>query len=324
MALTPTLERLVPSRRVCLDGLPIAPELDGALARVVVDMAADAFNLCELLFSDPGLELAHGGRFEPGTPVMVELGHQGRLVSVFDGEVVAVESRFTRDRPPGLVVRCYERLHRLALEPKTRSFVQADLADIVRRVAHDAGLAGEAPHTSRDHVLQANETDFAFLRRLAARIGHQLFMSDKKIVVAPPPRLAELSFAPGEGVKRLDVRMRSDGPPDGVAVRGWDPVRKQPIVASHGAASDGGVVIDQVAVADTDDALAVAKAAAARLAARRITASGELVGEPRVVPGRVLSFERFGEPIDGRYEVESCRHTFDRRGYRLSFHAARE
>jgi hypothetical protein len=49
------------------------------------------------------------------------MGFHTRLMPVFDGEVVAVEPRFLRDKPPSLRVVYLDGLHRFALSQMTRT-----------------------------------------------------------------------------------------------------------------------------------------------------------------------------------------------------------
>src|SRR4051812_30295418 len=115
------LSRLVPFRRVLVEGKPLEFEEDGALVKVEIDLDRDLFGECKLTFVDPDLALIDGQRFASGTKLKVELGFIGKLQQVFEGEVVALEPLFLRDKPPALRVVCQEPLHRLALAQMTRA-----------------------------------------------------------------------------------------------------------------------------------------------------------------------------------------------------------
>lgn len=331
-----SIERLTPERRLSLDGKRASPELTAKIARIVVELADDAFNQATIYLNDPDMSLVSGETFAAGMQLAVDLGYQGKTKLVFDGEVVSLEPRFSRDKPPGLVVRALERLHRLALAPRTRSFHDADVKQIASKIAHEHGLSADAPATMKGHLLQPNISDFSLLRKVAARNGHHVYQSGKKLVIGPPPSLGELSFVPGEGLKRLKVRLRATEQVPKVVVRGWDPRQKQEIVGQaqpSGEAAEGKTAanpfgrtdffVEGVHVHDTNDANAVAKALVARIAERYAVAQGELVGDADVVPGKVLSFDKLGELLDGKYRVTSARHEFDRKGYRTLFEATR-
>jgi phage protein D len=330
------LERLTPDRRLYLDGKAVDPALAARISRVVVELADDSFNLCTLTLNDPDMSLVSGDTLTAGMGLGIELGYQGRLKLVFDGEIVALEPRFARDKPPALVVRALERLHRLALAPRTRSFHDADVKAIATKVAHEHGLSAEAPSGMKGHLLQPNVSDFALLRKIAARNGHHVYQSGKKLVIGPPPSLGEIELRPGAGLRSLKLKLRATEQVPKVIVRGWDPKTKKEIIGQStpsGEAADGAAAakpfgrtdffIEGVHVIDTADADAIAKAAVARIAERYAVAAGELIGDPEVVPGKVLSFDKLGELLDGKYRVTSARHEFDRRGYGVKFEATR-
>jgi hypothetical protein len=48
-----------------------------------------------------------------------------------------------------------------------------------------------------------------------------------------------------------------------------------------------------------------------------------MIGNAGVQPGAVLTFEKMGEKLDGKYRVEKARHAFDKHGYRVTASAVR-
>lgn len=57
---------------------------------------------------------------------------------------------------------------------------------------------------------------------------------------------------------------------------------------------------------------------------RRLTATGSIVGEPRLRPGNVLRIEGTGEEFGGLYRAVGVTHTLDSGGFRTSFEARKE
>src|SRR5919204_569887 len=145
-----------------------------------VNIDGELFGRCEVSFHDPSLALIEGTQFQSGTAVQIDLGFGSQLSRIFDGEVVCLEPHFRRDVPPSLHVICYERLHRLALSPATRAFNNVDDDEIVKNIARDHGLTGEAPTGSKSHILQSNVTDAVLLRRLAQKEGNRVRLDGKK------------------------------------------------------------------------------------------------------------------------------------------------
>lgn len=330
------VEKLVPDRRLSLDGQVVAPEVQARISRITVEMSEDLFNQCTILVTDPDLTLINGKELTAGVGVFVELGYVGKLLPVFEGEIVSVEPRFVRDKPPGVIIRALERLHRLALSPNTRSFQEVDAAQVVKTIAQEHGLSGDAPSGSKGHLLQANVSDFQVLKKIASRTGTRISVDGKKLTLGPPPSLGELELLPDSGLKRLKVKLRTTEQVPKVITRGWDPRQKKEIIGQatpKGELADGTkeakpfdrgeFYVEGPLVIDTAEAEMISRAVVTRIAERYATAEGEIAGAADLHPGKVLSFDKWGELLDGKYRVTDAQHEFDKRGYRVKFKACR-
>ena len=60
-----------------------------------------------------------------------------------------------------------------------------------------------------------------------------------------------------------------------------------------------------------------------KLAEGFVTAQVEMIGNAGVHPGAVLTFDKMGEKLDGKYRVEKAHHEFGKHGYLVTFHAVR-
>lgn len=327
------LSRLIPDCKVSVQGQPLEHGRDAQLTRVLVDLDQDLFGQCVLTFNDPKLVLMNDTAFfAAGVPVKVELGFSARLEKVFEGEVVALEPQFTGGRPPALRVVCQESLHRLALSQMTRTFAQADAKDVVEKIAQEHGYASDAPSGTKEHVVQGNLSDAAFLRRIGS-----VRLEGKKLVVGPPARTDDIEIVPGEGLQRMKVKLRSSSQLGEVSVHGWDAQAKREIAGSarpdgseesagareHGKDAALRIAAGEQMPADIATAEAGAKARLRKLAERFITAKGEMIGDARILPGSTLALDKMGEMIDGRYRVEHARHELSRNGYQVKFSAVK-
>ena len=332
----PDLVRLVPDCRVSVGGARLGIDEDAQLTRIYVDLDADLFGQCRIVFNDPRLSLINGKKFASGVAVKVEIGFAAKLVKVFEGEVVALEPRFVRDAPPSLVVVCLETLHRLALSQMTRSFNDADDHEIATRVAQEHGLTAEAPPGTKEHVLQPATTDAVLLRRLAQKSGNALRIEGKKLIIGPPAKGADIAVEPGTGLRKLTVRIAAQGQVGGVAVHGWDPKAKQEIVGKaspegetgagardHGGAASLAFAGRESQPADTATAESMAKGRLRKIAEGFATARGEITGDPRMVPGAVLALDKIDGQVDGSYRIDHAEHFFSKHGYLVKFRSVR-
>ena len=330
----PSAVRLVPDCRVSVDGKKLTVDKDAQLTRVEVDLDVDLFGRCVLVFNDPAQNLINGKDFQSGTAVKVEFGFAHQLKKVFEGEVVALEPQFRRDLPPSLRVICQESLHRLALSQMTRAYNNVDDGEIVKKIATEHGLSGQAPAGTKQHVLQGNVTDAVFLRRLASTHGNHLRIEGKKLIIGPPPRGAQVILGPGDGIKKLKVHIKSNSQVSEVSAHGWDPVQKREIVATarpqgqvgQGARQHGkgslAIAGHGDRPADVATAEKMAQGRLRRIAERFATLAGEVIGDARLLPGASVELEKMGADIDGTWRVDKALHQFSKHGYFVSFRAS--
>jgi phage protein D len=332
----PSAHRLIPDCRVSIAGKKLPPEKDAALTRVDVDLDADLFGQCILTFNDPHLALINGKDFRSGTAVKVEIGFHTKLKRIFEGEVVALEPIFRRDAPPSLKVVCQESLHRLALCQMTRAFNDVDDKEIATKIAREHGLTAQAPAGTKEHILQGNVTDAAFLRRLAGKSGNTLRIEGKKLIIGPPPKGRDVQVGPGDGLKKIKVKIKANTQVGEVTVHAWDPKTKKEITAKakptgathdgakkHGGSSTLAIAGHEVIAPDVATAEKMAKGRLRKIAEGFIQAHGDIIGNPEVIPGAVLNLDKMGAQVDGQYRVEHAIHAFSKHGYWVNFKAVR-
>lgn len=332
----PSAVRLIPDCRVSVDGKKLDVAMDARLTRVEVDLDVDLFGQCVLVFNDPAQALINGTEFQSGTPIKVEIGFGSKLKRVFEGEVVALEPQFRRDTAPSLRVVCQESLHRLALSQMTRAFNDVDDKEIVGKIATEHGFSGEAPAGSKQHVLQGNITDAVFLRRLAQKHGNHLRIEGKKLIIGPPPKGAQLTIGPGDGTRKVKVKIQSQDQVEEITVHGYDPKTKKEFVGKakgQGVTGEGtkkygkGKTLSfagqEHQPADTATAEAMAKGRMRKLAEGHVTVTIDAIGDPGMLPGATVKLEKLGAEIDGSYRVGRALHQFNKHGYYMKFSAVR-
>jgi len=327
--------RFVPECRVSVAGKVLALDDEARLTRVDVDLDGDLFGQCKLVFHDPKMELINSSKFESGTAVKVEIGFAHKLQRVFEGDVVALQPGFVRDKPPSLSVVCQESIHRLALSQRTRALNDVDDKEIVTRIAREHGLTADAPSGTTGHSLQSNVSDAVFLRRLAQAHGRQLRIEGKKLVIGPPANGTQIVLGPDSGIQRAQVRLQTLRQVSEVTVHGWDPKAKREIVGKakpqgetgKGAKEHGkgtlSIAAHHVPPSDVKTAEAMAAGRLQKIAEGFATLSARVTGDARIVPGASITLEKLGAQIDGVYRVEKAAHRFDKHGYVVDFHAVR-
>src|SRR4051812_10694366 len=283
------------------------------------------------------MALINGTKFKSGVAIKVEIGFASKLQKVFEGEVVALEPQFRRDMPPALRVICHESIHRLALSQMTRAFNDVDDKEIATKIAQEHGLTADAPSGSKEHVLQSNVTDAVFLRRLAAKHGNFLRMEGKKLIIGPPPKGGDVAISPGDGLTKLKVKVKSQQQVSEISVHGWDNKTKKEIIGKakpEGEAGEGGKKYGggktlsfaghEKIPSDMATAEAMAKGRMKKISEGFVTAAGQMIGDPRVIPGATLQIDKISNGVDGGYRVDEARHEFSKHGYFIDFKCTRD
>ena len=346
-------DTLAPEFSVSINGTPLPQKAAADLIGVTLLEDVDAPGM--FTFTLAGWETVEmkpkwidDDLFREGGEVEVSIGYRDQAVKLIVGEITGVEPDFGEGTPPTLTLRGYDRSHRLARARKSRSFSQCKDSDIASQLASECGLRPSVEDSGvvLPYVLQHNQTDLEFLSVRAARIGYELRVQDRDLVFKPRPLDASPALTLHREVELLSFhpRLSTLGQVSELQVRGWDPSRKQEIVA-HGTRGDertqlegsaSGPVATQNAfdsinsarirtpVQSQDEADLLARSGFAEMALQFIRAEGTCIGEPRLRAGTVVKVEGLGQRFTGLYYVTATEHVFgSRRGYRTHFAARR-
>src|SRR5947209_527074 len=281
--------------------------------------------------------------FSVGGLVEVKLGYDDQLTSLFKGEITGLEPSFNSDRLPTLVVRGYDRRHRLARGRRTRSFLKKKDSDIAAQIAREAGLTANATDSgvTHDYVLQADRTDFEFLLERASRINYEVVVEDKTLNFHPVANGASevMTLKADEDLSEFNPRLSSAGQVSDVAVRGWDPLNKKEIVGKSQAGDEvstmggkqAGAALSKKAFGAATGLLSrtpvAAQAEADQIAVARLnSASLELItgeavcgGRTDLRPGKVVRVDGVGKRFGGQYYVTAAAHVYTSDAYSTRF-----
>jgi len=113
---------------------------------------------------------------------------------LFHGEVISIDHSFQPKGGSVLILRCIDNSHRLGRGRKTRFWNDMKDSDVAREVGEECQLQVECEDSPETHkyILQRNESNLSFLKRLAARNNFQLRVEPEKLIFKP----AELGGTP--------------------------------------------------------------------------------------------------------------------------------
>ncbi len=311
-----------------------ALELTADILEISVESSLHLPDVATVIVHDTRLRWVDEARLEPGKGLKVSAKPtDGKEEELFDGEIVELEPDYAAGAQR-LVLRAFDRLHRLTRGRYVRSFLNVTDGDLVQKIAGELGLRSQVGATSQVHpyVFQNNQTNLEFLQSRAAALGFLLFMDGKTLHFEAPKSEGEaIPLQWNQTLLEFRPRMTTVDQVTGSTVRGWDPERKQEIM---GQVQDGNGVpavgesrkpgrLAQSAfgmeaplltanrpIRSQAAAERLAQAAADRHSSRFIEAEGICTGNSKIVAGAELKVEAVGERFSGTYLVTSARHDY--------------
>src|SRR5712671_2289956 len=338
-----------PDFAVHLDGNKLGGEEAAAVLGIRVFQTRSGSSAFELVVSDPNLKWQEKPTFTDCKQVKIELGVPGKLKKVFDGEVTAWRTELERSGPTVMVLRGLDRSHRLMRGHKTKTYAQASPIDCAQQIASAAGLTAKTsagqPAPVKTFRIQANESDFSFLRKMADLEGYLFYVEGSDLHFERPTLSSTDDFTVtfGEDVKTFLPVANFRRPAAKVEVGAWDSAGKAPLTGKakpgdelwsvpggkpgadvakfQGTKASVGIVESQVATQEHADT--VAKAALTKRSLEFLTAEVEVQGNPEIKPGAMVNVKKVGV-YSGHYMVTEANHFFDAGGYSCIFYVARD
>jgi len=277
--------------------------------------------------------------FKIGDEVECKLGDFEK--PVFHGEITAIEPGFQADGGASVTLRALDKIHRLGRGRKTRFWEEMKDSDVANEAGSESGLSVECDPTEKVHpyILQRNETNVAFLKRLAARNNFTLRVEDNKLLFKKASfRSREVQVGMGSNLRSLRMAFNSSDMVQKVVVRGWDPSKKEEIVGmasasdvtpmgdgelgaeSAGKFGESTAYITDVPVSSQQQAQEIAKAEMERLARQFCRGSGSVEGDDQLRAGAMVTMDGLPNMAGGKFFVIASRHVISlKAGYTTEF-----
>ena len=326
LAAEPPEERTLPQASIAGSALPGGLRLD-----VVVEQDLDLPDMAALTVGGrKGREFAGGVKAGDDVAVLTDPASPGP--AIFKGEVVGIEPVVDPGGSSRVVIRAFNRLHRLTGPARTRDFFDTTDGEIVETIATENGLVPAASgevDIKYDHVFQHNQTDLEFLRERAGRLGYEVWVEDTKLFFAAPPVFPPVAVArrPRHGEARLvkfHPRLASSETVQQVVVQGRDPEGHElvgkaaaPTILLQPGEPDPGLVLGRTLtftvdhpISSVEEANAIAKAILEDRLLSFVTGEAQSVGRPELRPGRTVAIAGLDGRFDGSYYVAGARHTY--------------
>jgi phage protein D/phage baseplate assembly protein gpV len=325
-----------------LNGTEVQNAIMQKLLSAVVDQHSHLPHMFTLRFSDPEMDLLDEGSFDlTDTVEIIANNPQDEQVTLIKGEITALEPIFDEGMIPYLVVRGYDKLHRLYRETKTMAHLNMKDSDLATQIAQSAQLQAEVETTNTvyDHIFQDNQADLSFLMQRAWRIGYECFVSEGKLFFRKPPTGGSaLSLTWGEDLASFRPRMTLAEQVDEVTLKGWDVEKQEAIVGNaqsgnlypsieeprdgkNWASSFGAgkkIIVDQPVVSQAEaDEMATARLD--EISGAFVQAEGVASRRPDIGAGKKVRLQGVGRRMSGTYLITSATHVYNPEGYKTYF-----
>src|SRR5579859_361867 len=255
---------------------------------------------------------------------------------LFQGEITAIEPRFTKNGLATLLIRAYDKSHRLHRGKHSRTFLDVTDSDVVTKIAREAGLSPEVDTTSIkfEYLIQTNQTSMEFLQERAQRIGYWAFATKEKLYFKKP------DFTLGSGptlewpveLREFRPRLSGVGQPSTSKAEGWDfknmtefegeatkatkfntgGIKKGAGAAAEAAFSggDANIAVIHRPIVAQGEAKGLAQSALDEAASEYLQADGECFGDAELMAGMIVTINGVGKRFEGDYLVTSATHLY--------------
>jgi phage protein D/phage baseplate assembly protein gpV len=323
-------------------GQKLPPDVLDNLIEVVVEQHTHLPDVFTIRLADPELKLLDAGAFDLAKTIKISAENEaGKSFTLLDGEITALEPEFGERMLAELVVRGYDKSHRLYRACKSRTFVNQKDSDIAAIIAKDHNLKVEAEPTTTvyEHIFQRNQPDLLFLMERAWRIGYECFVRDETLYFRQPLQGEQaITLTWGDDLLSFYPRLTMAEQVDEVVVRGWDVDRQRPFVGRAQSKSGklfpaikekaekwlepfgGGklVITDQPVVSQAEADL-LAKARLNERSGAFVQAEGSTFRRPDIRAGQIVNVQALGKRLSGHYLVTAATHVYASDGLTTHF-----
>ncbi len=332
---------------ITINGKNVSQAFMDDLAEVVVDTSLSMPDMFTISLRDDALKWVDEALTKIGNivEISVQTGQErgGKSGELIKGEITALEPDFSVDGDTILLIRGYDKSHRLYRGKLTRTFTNQTDSSIVEKIAGEAGLSAKADPTNitYEYVLQNNQTNMEFLMTRARRLGYHVYV-DKETLYFKKGE-ANLGDGPtlnlGENLRAFTPRWTTSYQADAITVKGWDPKAKQAITSkatpntqlnqggmqktggetAKGAFGAAEAVVTDRPISSVDEAQALADGLSNDISRDFIQAEGICRGDPSLKAGRQIKVENVGNRFSGTYFATRATHIYNAENYRVRF-----
>ena len=296
--------------------------------------------------------------FDPGERIELAMGYLGALRTMLKGEITSLRPSFPSGGGSTLAISGLNILHKFRTQQESRTYPNVTDSEIAEQIAQRLKIkieAIKAPNEPKfNYLIQDNQYDVIFLMERARRAGYDIVVEERTnggstetVLVYRPSQTVHhptYKLTYGKSLIEFQPELTTANQVGKVTVRGWDNVRKEPIVhtatradlATKGVGSKGGQdaidksveskaeIVATKPVESKAEAQKLAKEILEGIAKEMVKGTGSVPGLPDIRAGTVLEIDGLGDRFSGRYFVVGTTHAIGDSGYTTQFECRRE
>lgn len=338
-----------------IGGLTVEDDFQSRIVSLIIDSTLNLPSMCvfdvmdeELKYVDDTSKFRLGNDIEVGSGENIDPEHGQSGETLFKGEITSIEPYYEAEGVTRLVVRCYDKSHRLHRARRIETYQNVTDSDVISKILGFHGLTGsiESTNVTHEHVYQNNQIDFEFIAQRARRNGYVWYTDNNKLIVGTPSGLAgprtSVTLAYGTELTSFRPRVSIVGQQKEVTVRGWDVKKKAAIVGRASSAqfsynnSDGNgvnaatrfgatspLIVHEAPVGNESEAEKIAASLITGAAGGFVQGEAVAIGNPKLLAATPVKLESLGNRFSAEYFITSAMHVFSQaEGYITRFQVA--
>lgn len=343
------------SFKIYRSGRALSDDVQGAIRSILVEHSVFMPSMCELEFIENPDRLGESSAgISPGDDIAVYAYAAGNITGtlLFKGTVRSSEIRIDPGHGSRSVVRVFDKAHDMLSASRTLGFKQSTYSEVVKKIAKKydldpfIGSAVASTPTKYDLVVQANETDWDFICRLARSVGYVAYVRPYELLKQSKVKLyfgpaAAAKTAPGSATRArgfevgdgrlitLRAMVSGGGLPQSGQAAGWDLKASQGAVTSMGVSGKavdsasmrrsassyssrkaGSRMMLETVANSRAEAKALATSYAKRFGGAAVDVELLARGHPDVTVNSAIYLDGAGA-LEGKYTVSGVSHLFD-------------
>jgi phage protein D len=343
----------VPAFVVSVGGQDLIQKLAIGVSQVEVDLtlgAAGRFSFTVVdtySIEDRAFVSAYGQKvldlltFGASVEIKIGYGDHSQLPTLITGMITEITTSFAEGGTPELAVAGYDYLFPMTLGKRSQSWAQAKDSDVVSQLAAFHNLDTDIETTTEQHaqIEQNQESDFEFVKKLAARNHYEFYADPTRTLRFGPPRDRNdgvVTLRWGQSLLSFKPEANLAAQVSQVEVYGWNPDKKEAIVGKAVAGEESGVDPQRQsggarlrAAIGRGPVLQVRQPVFTQAEAKRraqailndhakkfLTGEAECIGLPDLLPDRNVTLGNLGDPFSKTYYLQQTTHKLDGNGYR--------